>query len=185
MHSEIKSRIDCITVCESRGYELDRANFIRCADERTASLKVYGHSWRCYRCNTGGDLFDLIEHMENCESRTSLEIGASIAGVTLKQVKKLDTPKKDLIAIREAYETGSFDLPYIESDFRVPALWSLYKMICLDYGTLDTDDLRVLGVLKDSTWNKRHDPIVSRVIDYITLGYDFEGACLEWLDKTA
>ena len=183
MYAEIKSKINCMTVCEARGYDLSSSGFVRCADERTPSLKIYGDTFRCYRCCIGGDIFDLVEHMEDIDSKQSLEICANIAGVSLIRAKKIDTPKKDLVALREAFESNRFDLEWKESDFRYSHLWALYKLLCLDFGTLEAKELRQIGEPIGCKWNKRNDPFIHRIIDYLTLGYDFEETCIEWLDQ--
>ncbi len=108
--AEIKARLNIVDVLAGR-VELKRAgkNYKACCpfhQEKTPSFMVSperGFAW-CYGCQTGGDIFKIVELLEGLDFKETLKLLAEKAGVELPQysggVKK---EKKDrLIEINEA-----------------------------------------------------------------------------------
>ncbi len=108
--AEIKARLNIVDVLAGR-VELKRAgkNYKACCpfhQEKTPSFMISperGFAW-CYGCQTGGDIFKIVELLEGIDFKEALKLLADKAGVELPQysggVKK---EKKDhLIEINEA-----------------------------------------------------------------------------------
>jgi len=88
-------------------------------NEKTPSFMVSDerHSWHCFGCQKGGDIFSFVMEMEGIGFREALELLAPKAGVTLKKWEagdeKLESNKKKLYQILELatkwYEKNLWD----------------------------------------------------------------------------
>jgi len=169
-HNQIKAKITSAGVCRSRGYEVNRAGFIPCGNEKTPSLKIYDDGgWQCYRCNEGGDCFDLLMHIDSMTQMEALAYCADLAGVRLDSVDEVViVPKRDCEALRAAYAATSLDLPYTRKDFTDECLYELFKAILIGRELDCTRILRMEMKFMGNSWNRRDDPIVSEYIDWLT-----------------
>lgn len=62
---EIKIRYPVPDVARQEGIQITRSGFCRCIyhAERTASMKLYEHSWYCFGCGRSGDVVDIIRKL--------------------------------------------------------------------------------------------------------------------------
>ena len=62
---EIKIRYLVPDVARREGITVTRSGFCRCIyhSEKTASMKLYEHSWYCFGCGRSGDVIDLIKRI--------------------------------------------------------------------------------------------------------------------------
>ena len=168
IHNQIKSRIGSAEVCSAMGYEINRAGFICCGAEKTPSLKIYNDGgWRCYRCDEGGDCFDLLTHMENFNKKQSLEYCAKLAGVEVENATEVKIDQKcTLKALREAYDGVCCSMDYNESDFRSPSSYRLFLAICCGFDLDNTSMLRGYMSSIGWGWDSRHDLELNELIDF-------------------
>ena len=77
---EIKDRYSMRDILERYGLpHPNRAGFICCPfhKEKTASMKIYKDSYYCFGCGEGGDIFTLVQRMDNLTFKEAL---ASLGG---------------------------------------------------------------------------------------------------------
>lgn len=74
--SEVKSITTVAQVLARYGLHPNKSGFVSCPfhGERTASLKVWDDHFHCYGCERHGDIFDLVQHFENCDFTTALKL---------------------------------------------------------------------------------------------------------------
>jgi hypothetical protein len=142
-----------------------------CGDERTASLKLYSDGWRCYRCNEGGDIFDLLRHLEKVDSKQAFSICADLAGVEIRGVTIIRPQYPNVLkALEEAKVTGSTELPYRRSDFPHSYLWEIYKAYCLGIRDQNIEEMRQELMTYSRAWPKRMNGLVSETINELDYG---------------
>lgn len=107
---QIKSRLDVIDVI-SEYVQLKQSGqnwkgLCPFHSEKTPSFMVHREKqiWHCFGCNTGGDIFEFVQKIENVEFVEALEILARKANVELKFQDRQESGKKTraLEMIREA-----------------------------------------------------------------------------------
>lgn len=57
-------------VAEHYGFKLNRSGFISCPfhNEKTPSCKVYNDRFYCFGCGVGGDIFEFVKLLLNCDA---------------------------------------------------------------------------------------------------------------------
>jgi len=175
-HNKIKSKVTSMDICSARGYEVSRSGFVSCGSEKTPSLKIYDDGgWRCFRCDEGGDCFDLLMHVDGMTKKEALAYCADLAGVQLDESAAVVViPKCDCEALRAAYEATSLDLPYTRRNFADQCAYGLYKAILLGRELDNVEILRnEMRHLSSDSWKK---PDNVRVNEYIWWLEDQAGA---------
>jgi len=171
-HSEIKSKVTSADICSARGYEVNRAGFVPCGNEKTPSLKIYDDGgWRCYRCDEGGDCFDLLMHLDGMSKKEALSYCADLAGVQLEEAARVVVvvPKCDCEALRAAYEATSLDLKYTRKHFADQCAYGLYKAILLGREMDNVEILRnEMRYLSNDSWSKSDNVRVNEYIWWLT-----------------
>ena len=73
---EIKARVSMPEVVKYYGFTPNSSGKILCPfhSEKTPSCKINEQSFKCFGCDIGGDIFDFVEKMENCNRSESLKI---------------------------------------------------------------------------------------------------------------
>lgn len=171
-YDEIKRRITARETAKARGYEENAAGFINCSGERTASLKLYDQGWHCFRCDEGGDVIDLLMHMEGMNHVEALQECARIARVELDRSEVVRTPNNDLEALRAAYDAHAAksysNCNYNRIDFRYEPIWRLYKAVLIGLHLYEnTETMRKkLGEIGD-TWDRRENRYINPIIDWL------------------
>jgi len=54
-----------------------------CDGRSTATIAFTNRVWCCHRCHAGGDIFALVQAVQQCDFKTALQFVANIAGVRL------------------------------------------------------------------------------------------------------
>jgi DNA primase len=65
---EIKNCYSMRDILEKYGLaQPNKSGFIRCPfhEEKTASMKIYKDSYYCFGCGASGDIFSMVQHMNN------------------------------------------------------------------------------------------------------------------------
>lgn len=126
----ISESLDIKTVARDLGLNVNRAGFISCPlhYERTASCKLYEHSFYCYGCNSWGDSIDLVAAVRGISKADAARelngyynVGVDLGGRQVKRIRRnqnspLEKPAQvkrmvDLFAdtAREARRAGIAD----------------------------------------------------------------------------
>lgn len=85
----VRSSVDLLAYCEARGLEKRGRGMYVCpvcgsgnGPRRTAAFHVQGQRWKCFSCNSGGDVFDLVGILDGIENkRDQLQAVAEWAGL--------------------------------------------------------------------------------------------------------
>ena len=85
----VRSNVDLLAYCEARGLEKRGRGMYVCpvcgsgnGPRRTAAFHVQGQRWKCFSCNSGGDVFDLVGVLDGIENkRDQLQAVAEWAGL--------------------------------------------------------------------------------------------------------
>lgn len=85
----VRSNVDLLAYCEARGLEKRGRGMYVCpvcgsgnGPRRTAAFHVQGQRWKCFSCNSGGDVFDLVGILDGIENkRDQLQAVAEWAGL--------------------------------------------------------------------------------------------------------
>lgn len=85
----VRSSVDLLAYCEARGLEKRGRGMYVCpvcgsgnGPRRTAAFHVQGQRWKCFSCNSGGDVFDLVGVLDGIENkRDQLQAVAEWAGL--------------------------------------------------------------------------------------------------------
>ena len=80
---DIKAQYSMRDILGMYGMVPNRSGFIVCPfhKEKTASMKIYPSSFYCFGCHTGGDIFDFVRKMEQCDFKTAFQkLGGSYSG---------------------------------------------------------------------------------------------------------
>lgn len=66
---EIRQQYTMQDILLRYGLQANKNGFIICPfhKEKTASLKIKKHTWKCHGCNKGGSVFDFVMEMENID----------------------------------------------------------------------------------------------------------------------
>ena len=73
---EIKETLTMRDVLERYGVSVNRHGMCRCPihGERHPSMKVYPDGYKCFACNSGGDIFRFVMDMEHCDFKTAFKL---------------------------------------------------------------------------------------------------------------
>lgn len=66
---EIKESVTMRDVLKRYGVEVTRSGMCSCplhGKDRHPSMKVFKDGYKCFACNSGGDIFTFVQSMENC-----------------------------------------------------------------------------------------------------------------------
>lgn len=100
---EIKQRYELPDVLRSEGFEINRGGFCECVyhEERTASMRIYKHSFYSFCCGKHGDVIDFVRQVRGlsfqdaCVYLSGEKVGAETryqAAVT--KIRRRDREKK-------------------------------------------------------------------------------------------
>ncbi len=81
MINKIKDNLRLQILLDYYGLDKDRKGFYKCHGENTNSIRVYGDRWKCFSCNTGGDVIDFIIHQEHCSNKEAITKAVEIANI--------------------------------------------------------------------------------------------------------
>lgn len=89
----INNNTSIIKLAKLWGLNVSSNNMIRCPfhDDATPSMKLYkeSSSFYCFGCQLGGDIFDFVQKVKNCDFRTAKEIVFKIFKLDLKMVNHI------------------------------------------------------------------------------------------------
>lgn len=73
---EIKQNVSMRDVLEKYGVKVERNGMCKCPihGERHPSMKVYPDGYKCFACNSAGDIFKFIQEMEGCDFKQAFLI---------------------------------------------------------------------------------------------------------------
>lgn len=82
---EIKDTLTMRDVLDRYGVKVNRNGMCCCPihGEKHPSMKVYADGYKCFACNSGGDIFRFVMEMEGCDFKTAFRM----LGGTYKQHK--------------------------------------------------------------------------------------------------
>jgi len=82
---EIKNRVDIIDAAERFGVQVDRHNKALCFvhSERNPSLSFRNNRYKCFSCNTSGDVIEMICQLKGVKPIEAAKILNSIYGLNL------------------------------------------------------------------------------------------------------
>lgn len=82
---EIKASVSMRDVLEKYGVSVGRNGMCKCPihGEAHPSMKVFPDGYKCFACNSGGDIFKFVQEMEKCDFKTAFKLlGGSYAHQT-------------------------------------------------------------------------------------------------------
>ena len=73
---EIKESMTMRDILDRYGVKVGRNGMCCCPihQERHPSMKVYPDGYKCFACNSSGDIFKFIQEMEGCDFKTAFKI---------------------------------------------------------------------------------------------------------------
>ena len=73
---EIKETVTMCDVLEKYGVKVNRNGMCCCPihKERHPSMKVFKDGYKCFACNSGGDIFRFVQEMEGCDFKQAFLI---------------------------------------------------------------------------------------------------------------
>lgn len=73
---EIKESVSMKDVLAKYGVKTDRNGMCNCPihGERHPSMKVYSDGYKCFACNSAGDIFTFVQEMEGCDFKRAFMI---------------------------------------------------------------------------------------------------------------
>ena len=174
---EIKQRLTPQALCNARGYEVNSAGFMACGGESTPSLKIYDDGWHCYRCSEGGDIFDLLSHIEGTMSAESLKICADLAGVDIERERTVTIERdfRDLEALQAALRGKGWHMDVKRSEFKYRELWELFKWVCLGNHLTNTEVMRQGCKEFGMSWQEKQNYHMTAAVGVLMYGVDFTG----------
>lgn len=111
---EIKSSVSMREVIESHGIKINKAGFCKCpfhssGVERTASMKVYDHSYNCYACGANGDVFTFIMEYEGLSFKDAfISLGGEYKFTSDKEKKRIIAKREREQQKKEREERAKF-----------------------------------------------------------------------------
>lgn len=118
-----------------------------CGSKGDAFVLMSSETWYCHSCHEHGDIFRLVQLINNCDFRRSIEIAADFAGIRLEDLRTLP-PKERRQRKREQAEQKQErqDKQSVIADFET---WynSAYTTLC-EYKRAAVFDYK--GLLPDS-----------------------------------
>ena len=124
---DIKQSVSMADVLERYGVKVNRNGMCCCPihHERHPSMKVFADGYKCFACNSGGDIFKFVQEMENCSFKEAFLI---LGGTYEKDENKLH--KKLLKAKFERNKARREKNKQFEKDFRHLLENAIFK--CMD-----------------------------------------------------
>lgn len=121
---EILESVSMRDVLEKYGVQVGKSGMCKCPihGEEHPSMKVFPDGYKCFACNSSGDIFKFVQEMEKCDFKTAFKLlGGTYAYQTGKaaratQKARFDREKvKKQMARKQEQEfrkilTGSIDL---------------------------------------------------------------------------
>lgn len=73
---EIKETVSMRDVLERYGVSINRNGMCCCPihGEKHASMKVYSDGYKCFACNSAGDIFKFVQEMEKCDFKHAFKL---------------------------------------------------------------------------------------------------------------
>jgi hypothetical protein len=98
-----------------------RADCLLCRGSSRGTVAVTPELWRCHRCCSGGDQFELVKRVHRCDFPTALRYVADLAGI---QIERSNSPElrhqwDEQRRRKERLERAAQALEEIERDLRV------------------------------------------------------------------
>lgn len=99
---DIKARYSMRDILGMYGMVPNHAGFIVCPfhNEKTASMKIYPTSFYCFGCHAGGDIFEFVQKMDQCDFKTAFQkLGGSYSGhgmsdAEILRMKRMEMDRK-------------------------------------------------------------------------------------------
>ena len=96
--NELKQQYSMRTIAERYGLHPNRAGFIKCpfhSGDNTASMKIYKDCYHCFGCGESGDIFSIIQKMDNCDFKTAFySLGGTYEKTTFESKLAIYQQKK-------------------------------------------------------------------------------------------
>lgn len=122
---KIKQNLDMQTLLNYYGLDKDKKGFYKCNGENSNSLRIYGNKFKCFSCNSSGDVIDFIKHEERCDQKTAIQKAINIANIDnltpeqqKENAKKIEAAKPKPIDPRVIEENKQLSIQYCESCFK-------------------------------------------------------------------
>lgn len=73
---EIKANVSMRDVLDKYGVRVERNGMCKCPihGEAHPSMKVFPDGYKCFACNSGGDIFKFVQEMEKCDFKTAFKL---------------------------------------------------------------------------------------------------------------
>ena len=155
---EIKQNVSMRDVLAKYGVSVGRNGMCNCPihGEKHPSMKVYADGYKCFACNSAGDIFKFVQEMEHCDFKEAfLILGGSyehksdrardIAKAKFNRQRKLKAQAELNEKLFRKYLMGAIDLCYwwiqnrepMSDDWcyaqnMLPWLWHVYEIKYLE-----------------------------------------------------
>jgi DNA primase len=146
---KIKEVVTMFDLVQRYGIDVNAAGFAQCPfhQEKTPSMKIYERGYKCFGCNSGGSIFDMVMKMFNlnfkdAKERINHDFGLSTT-ITIKENQEWERKKKardyekrkrqwlinDWLACKRIIETH----PPTENEIRADWLFAINRIDRLEY----------------------------------------------------
>jgi DNA primase len=97
---KIKEVVTMFDLVQRYGIDVNAAGFAQCPfhQEKTPSMKIYERGYKCFGCNSGGSIFDMVMKMFNlnfkdAKERINHDFGL-VTSITVKENQEWERKKK-------------------------------------------------------------------------------------------